>query len=90
MYRARFKTRSEDPRPVKWPIKYPYWISGMGSDDMGNYDIVIAYVDDEQQLLDLWPEAEDIDMEPDDKPSFSSRFPKPDWYEVEPPERDER
>ena len=67
----------EDYRPVIWPIKYPYWCSGESENDF----ILIAYVDSIEDLMKQWPEAHDIDSEEVKKIEFSSRFPKPDWYQ---------
>jgi hypothetical protein len=75
MLHARFKTSAEDYRPVKWPIDHPYWCSGHGD----GYSILVAYVDSEEQLKELWPEAYDIDSEEVAKYVFTSRFPKPEW-----------
>lgn len=76
MIRARFKTTSEDYRPVTWPIKHPYWCSGQG----GDYYILVAYADDVDEIRRLWPEAEDINHEDADHYTFTSRFPKPEWF----------
>lgn len=38
-----------DYRPIKWPIKYPYWCSGENDKDF----ILIAYVDSLDELYDL-------------------------------------
>lgn len=76
MIRARFKANPDDARPVVWPIKHPYWISGYGD----SYSIVVAYADDESELLRLWPEASDIDAEEVEAYVFTSRFQKPDWF----------
>lgn len=75
MIRARFKTNQDDPRPVVWPIKHPYWITGYGDD----YAVIVAYADDEAEVLRNWPDAKDIDADPADEYAFSSRFPQPDW-----------
>jgi len=75
MIRVRFKTDSEDYRPVNWPIKHPYWCTGSGE----GCSIIVAYADDEAEILSNWPEAFDIDVDDVDVYEFSSRFPKPDW-----------
>jgi hypothetical protein len=82
---VRFFVRDEDYRPVKWPIKYPYWCTGYGEDREGEYATLVAYADNVEQLMELWPDAEAIDVfkEDVDKCVFSSRFPKPDWYKCE-------
>lgn len=82
MIRARFYINKEacgnDYRPVKWPIKYPYWLSG----ENDNNFILVAYADDEDQLKELWPEIDIISFADEvDKVEFSDRFRKPDWYE---------
>ena len=78
MYRARFMTSADDPRPVQWPIELPYWVSGQTGE--GGF-ILVAYVKNEEQLLKQWPEAEDIDMGDEvTEVKFSERFSKPDWF----------
>ena len=42
MIRARFYTAEKDYRPIKWPIKYPYWCSGETAELSA---ILIAYAD---------------------------------------------
>lgn len=75
MIRCRFKTNSEDYRPINWPLKHPYWCSGQGT----NYFILIAYADDEAEIFKNWPEAFDLDSEDRTEYTFTDRFPKPDW-----------
>lgn len=81
MIKVRFFTHEKDYRPIKWPIKHPFWCSGYGSDREGEYAVLIAYADNVDQILELWPEAEAIDVfeEDVDKYTFTGRFPKPDW-----------
>lgn len=78
MIRARFKANPDDYRPVKWPVKHPYWCTGYGED----CSIVVAYADDDAEILTNWPEATDIESVPATEYLFSSRFPKPDWLNV--------
>ncbi|MNN15313.1 hypothetical protein D3C81_1284150 [compost metagenome] len=77
MIRARFHANADDYRSVNWPVKYPYWCSGYGED----YSIVVAFAENEEEILLNWPEATHIDIEEVDGVTFSGRFPKPDWYE---------
>ena len=77
MIRARFRANYGDYRSINWPVKYPYWCTGYGED----YSIVVAYADDEDEILQNWPEATHIDVEEVEKPEFNDRFQKPDWYE---------
>lgn len=78
MIRARFYIKKSDCgndyRPVKWPIKYPYWCSGESDDSF----ILVAYAEDEDSIKELWPEAYDINvLEKDTEVKFTLRFPKP-------------
>ena len=75
MIRARFHANEQDPRPVKWPIKHPYWITGWGD----GYSIVVAYADNEDEILRNWPEANQIEAESVEEYHFSERFPRPGW-----------
>lgn len=77
MIRARFRVRHEDARPVNWPIKHPYWITGQGDD----YFTLVAYADDEAEIIANWPEAEDIDATQADDYTFTDRFPRPNWFQ---------
>lgn len=76
MIRARFHANPEDPRPVNWPVKHPWWHSGGGD----GYAIVVAYADDEAEILSNWPEATEIDSEDVEEYAFTERFPKPKWF----------
>ena len=81
MIRVRFKVAALDHRPVNWPIKHPYWKTGYTStDDGAEASVLVAYADDEEELLTNWPDAEDVEvLSEHDHYSFSSRFPKPSW-----------
>ena len=77
MIRARFKVNPDDPRPMVWPIKHPYWVTGYGE----NYSIVVAYADDQEEILRQWPDASDIDTEEVSEYVFTSRFVRPEWFQ---------
>lgn len=85
MIKARFyvPTPGGDFRPMKWPIKHPYWCTGWNSD---GHPILIAYAESLEEIKELWPEAEDIDVMEDDASeyAFTSRFPMPDWMKETP------
>ena len=81
MLRVRFKASFEDYRPIKWPPSGPYWCTGWDFDE--TYSIVVAYVDEESQVTEFWPEAEEIDFHAKEDPVFTDRFPKPDWWPFE-------
>ena len=78
MYRARFSVQGGDERPAKWPIIHPYWCTGYSGD--GEIPIVVAYVESEANLVELWPDAIEIELgDPVTEYQFSDRFPKPSW-----------
>ena len=79
MFRSRFQANAEDYRPVKFPPPHPFWCTGYAGDE--SYSIIVAYVDSEDQLLEYWPEAENIDLSEADEYFFSDRFPKPEWLD---------
>jgi hypothetical protein len=75
MIRCRFHCNEEDPRPVNWPIKHPYWVTGYGE----GYAIVVAYADSEKEILKNWPDAKNLDSDLRGEYTFTDRFPKPEW-----------
>lgn len=80
--RIRFRSNSEDCRPIYTPPDLPegpWWRSGFDGEDNA---ILIAYVKSEETIYSQWPEAEDLDVEQVDEIVFTSRFPKPDWWSV--------
>lgn len=79
MLRIRFKANYKDARPVNWPVKHPYWVSGAAADE--SYAIVISYADDTQYIMDNWPEAKDLEIQEVDGYTFTDRFPKPEWFD---------
>ena len=78
MIRARFHANEEDFRPVNWPVKHPWWCTGFGD----GYSIIVAYADDEAEILRNWPEATEIEADPVDGYHFTDRFPKPAWLQA--------
>ena len=81
MKRIRFHTIAEDWRPINWPIKHPYWKTGESEIDA----ILVSYADDEDYIYTYWPEATELDVmdEEVEEYTFTDRFPKPDWFEVD-------
>jgi len=77
MIRARFEANFDDYRPVKFPPPHPFWCTGHAGDE--SHSIVVAYADSEEQILEFWPEAAQIDSEEASEYFFSDRFPKPEW-----------
>lgn len=75
MIRCRFMCNPDDYRPVNWPIKHPYWCTGYTS----RHSIIVAYADDEAEILRNWPDAEGLDSQPATEYVFTSRFPEPEW-----------
>jgi len=79
MIRARFEANFLDPRPITFPPPHPWWCTGYAGD--ASYSIVVAYADNEDQILEYWPEAANIDIQENQTEYlFNSRFPKPDWF----------
>jgi len=80
--RWRFKTTAvDDYRPVRFNPKYPWWCSGYGEDERGEYAIIIAYLPVGELIKDYWPEYFDADLTSiAPKPVFTDRFYKPVWY----------
>ena len=78
MQRIRFKVNPDDPRPVNWPIKHPYWVTGYAGDD--SYAIVVSYADDRQYILENWPDAIELEVQEVEGYLFTGRFPKPEWF----------
>jgi hypothetical protein len=77
MIRARFHVNAEDPRPVNWPIKHPYWVTGYGD----GHAIIVAYADDEDEIYRNWPDAEVFTfVHGVTGYTFTDRFAKPDWF----------
>lgn len=78
MLRVRFHANPEDPRPIHWPIKHPYWVTGEAGD--GSYSIIVAYADNLAYIKENWPEATEIDSQQTNEYIFTDRFPKPEWF----------
>lgn len=78
MIRARFHANETDYRPVKWPVKHPFWCTGY----VDGYSIVVAYADSVEEIMENWPEATELDIEERSEYTFTSRFPKPAWLVI--------
>lgn len=81
MLRVRFHANHDDPRPINFPVKHPYWITGYAGD--GSYATVVSYADDLDYITENWPEASNINGEVRSEYTFTSRFPIPDWFKEE-------
>jgi hypothetical protein len=79
MLRIRFEAYADDPRPVNWPVKHPYWVTGYAGDE--SYATVVSYADDESYIFANWPEAKNLDVREVEGYLFTSRFPKPEWFQ---------
>lgn len=79
MLRVRFYTDAEDYRPINWPLKYPYWLTGEIATEPITF-IIVAYADDLEYIKENWPEATNIESQEVQKIEFSDRFPKPAWF----------
>lgn len=77
--RYRFREDSGDFRPVVFVKAYPWWCSGYAGDSA----IIVAYLPAGKDLKAYWPEAYGVEVlnESATGPIFTSRFPKPDYYD---------
>jgi len=76
----RFVVDDDDPRPVEWPMPRgsAYWITGFDPDGKA---VVVACMRPDD-LDTYWPDAEEVeDLASLPHPIFTSRFPKPDWFQ---------
>ena len=80
---VRVRFIADDPNPVIYPPKYPYWWSGSNS-DLKHY--VILFCEQENYLEYIqkyYPEVKEEDISfcnECEEITFSERFPKPNWY----------
>ena len=78
-----FKTRYADSRPyTDVPFKekkLPWWCTGEGEDERGDFTTILCYLTPDMKLEDYWDDAYDIDMETAQEIEYSDRFPAPDW-----------
>jgi len=78
--RYRFKTRAvADYRPLIFNPAYPWWCSGEAGD--GAHVIIVAYLPAEANLLDYWDDAFEVEFTEAEAIQFSSRFPKPEYFQ---------
>lgn len=71
-----FCTREvNDPRPLIFNPRYPWWISGSGS-----YTRIVAYLPKGECLSQYWDDAFDVRGTEENKIEFTDRFPKPDYF----------
>ena len=75
--RYRFKTYEDDYRPLIFNPKYPWWCTGYGDD----HYVIVAYLPPEEDLLKYWDDAFDVEYDERDEITFTSRFPKPEYFE---------
>ncbi len=78
MIRVCFHSTDEDPRPMHWPIKHPYWVQDEAGD--GSYSLIVAYADDENYIMDNWPGAYDLNVTQETEYNFPGLFPMPKWW----------
>ena len=79
--RYRFITRSvNDYRPIVFNPQYPWWHMGYGTDEKGQYVIIVCYLPLDEDLYKYWDDAESIDVEHRDDIIFSDRYPMPPFY----------
>lgn len=78
--RYRFYTTSvEDYRPFTFNPAYPWWCSATAGD--GSYVVIVAYLPVDDPLERYWPDAFEVDYTEEETITFSSRFPRPTYYQ---------
>jgi hypothetical protein len=78
--RYRFCTKAvADYRPLVFNPKYPWWCTGEAGD--GSHVTIVAYLPPDEDLLEYWDDAFDVDYQERDEITFTSRFPKPKYFE---------
>ena len=76
--RYRFLTRSvEDPRPLIHDKRYPWWWTGTAGDESSAS--IVVYLPVGEPLDRYWDDAFEIDQVECAGPTYSDRFPKPEW-----------
>ena len=78
LFRIRFQANADDPRPIHWPVKFPYWVTGYAGDN--KYSVIVSYANSEKYIFENWPEAAELEMDPVKNIEFTDRFPKPEWW----------
>lgn len=74
-----------DSRPIAWPLFHPYWIVRLSEEA----NMMMAYVEDLEDVKRYWPEAEEITVFEENvtRYGFNANFPKPTWLaEVQSPD----
>lgn len=78
--RYRFHTRStEDVRPLVFNPHYPWWHTGTAGDE--SFASIVAYLPANEDLSKYWDDAYDVEFTEEDEITFSSRFPRPAYYQ---------
>jgi hypothetical protein len=84
--RYRFLTKShEDYRPLVSNPKYPWWCTGYCMEGkqgsmVVSAAVIVAYLPPEEDLKKYWDDAFDIDVQDREEITFTSRFPKPEYF----------
>lgn len=80
--RYRFKTfATEDNRPLIFNKNYPWWCSGYGENQTGDFAVIIAYLPSDEDLLKYWDDAFDIEFTEEDEITFTKRFSASNYFE---------
>lgn len=75
--RYRFYTKSvEDYRPLVFNPAYPWWCSATGD----GFVVIVAYLPSDEPLAQYWDDASDVTYTDEETITFSSRFPRPEYY----------
>jgi hypothetical protein len=78
--RYRFKTGAvNDPRPLIFNPKYPWWITGTAGDE--SHVTIVAYIPATENLETYWDDAYDTEFTEHSEIKFTDRFPRPAYFE---------
>jgi hypothetical protein len=77
--RYRFFTKSvDDPRPLIFNPKFPWWCSGYTGDF--TRAVIVAYLPVNEPLERYWDDASNIEYTDHPTITFTDRFPRPDDF----------
>lgn len=79
--RYMFYTKEADFRPLidMKSIGMPWWCTGEYESHDGIHHRIVCYLPKEENLLNYWPDAHEIEVQARDRIAYGGRYPKPEW-----------
>lgn len=75
--RYRFSTHAtDDYRPLVFNPHYPWWCSASADDAV----TIVTYLPVDEPLAHYWDDAFDVTYTEEERITFSSRFPRPEYF----------